>query len=120
MGYALSGLRYDGEAVNGAVLSVSELVANAVEYVAGPYELRLRRTASDVICEVVDQDPRIPEIPCLWRGAQGGGVKPLDVKVWGVRKRNTKEPLYDVRWIVTGKVFSEQFRIKGPADHYRS
>lgn len=59
-GYALSGLRYDGEAVDGAVLAVSELVANAVEYAVGPYELRLRRTASDVICEVVDQDTRIP------------------------------------------------------------
>ncbi|MDX3225513.1 hypothetical protein [Streptomyces sp. ME19-01-6] len=47
-------------------------------------------------------------------------MKSLDVKVWGVGRRNIKEPFYDVRWIVTGKVFSEQFRIKGLADHYRS
>ncbi|PKW10068.1 Phage integrase family protein [Streptomyces sp. 1222.5] len=47
-------------------------------------------------------------------------MKSLDVKVWGVRKRNTKNPSYDVRWMVAGKVFSEQFRTKGLADHYRS
>jgi anti-sigma regulatory factor (Ser/Thr protein kinase) len=56
---ALSGLGYDGEAVSDAVLAVSELVANAVEHAVGPYELRLRRSASDVICEVVDNDPEI-------------------------------------------------------------
>jgi integrase len=47
-------------------------------------------------------------------------VKSLDVKVWGVRKRNTKKSSYDVRWTVAGNVFSEQFRTKGLADHYRS
>jgi integrase len=47
-------------------------------------------------------------------------VKSLDVKVWGVRKRNTKKSSYDVRWTVAGSVFSEQFRTKGLADHYRS
>lgn len=47
-------------------------------------------------------------------------MKSLDVKVWGVRKRNTKKPSYDVRWSVAGNVFSEQFRTKGLADHYRS
>ncbi|WP_406838918.1 tyrosine-type recombinase/integrase [Streptomyces sp. AHU1] len=47
-------------------------------------------------------------------------MKSLDVKVWGVRKRNTKKSSYDVRWIVAGNVFSEQFRTKGLADHYRS
>ncbi|OQR65251.1 site-specific integrase [Streptomyces maremycinicus] len=47
-------------------------------------------------------------------------MKSLDVKVWGVRKRNTKKSSYDVRWIVAGNVFSDQFRTKGLADHYRS
>ncbi|MFF9128074.1 tyrosine-type recombinase/integrase [Streptomyces sp. NPDC014889] len=47
-------------------------------------------------------------------------MKSLDVKVWGVRRRNTKRSSYDVRWIVAGNVFSEQFRTKGLADHYRS
>ncbi|MFD4955949.1 tyrosine-type recombinase/integrase [Streptomyces sp. NPDC058451] len=47
-------------------------------------------------------------------------MKSLDVKVWSVRKRNTKKSSYDVRWIVAGNVFSEQFRTKGLADHYRS
>lgn len=47
-------------------------------------------------------------------------MKSLDVKVWSVRKRNTKKPSFDVRWIVMGNVFSGQFRTKGLADHYRS
>ncbi|MER6984291.1 site-specific integrase, partial [Streptomyces carpinensis] len=47
-------------------------------------------------------------------------MRSLDVKVWGVRKRNTKKPSYDVRWTVAGSVFSEQFRTKGLADHFRS
>ncbi|MDN3254906.1 tyrosine-type recombinase/integrase [Streptomyces sp. MA25(2023)] len=47
-------------------------------------------------------------------------MKSLDVKVWGVRRRNTKKSSYDVRWTVAGNVFSEQFRTKGLADHYRS
>ncbi|MEE1666309.1 tyrosine-type recombinase/integrase [Streptomyces sp. WAC07094] len=47
-------------------------------------------------------------------------MKSLDVKVWGVRKRNTKKSSYDVRWTVAGNVFSEQFRTKGLADHHRS
>lgn len=42
------------------------------------------------------------------------------MKVWGVRRRNTKRPFYDVRWIAAGNVFSERFRTKGLADHYRS
>ncbi|MFJ3101783.1 tyrosine-type recombinase/integrase [Streptomyces sp. NPDC086835] len=44
----------------------------------------------------------------------------LDVKIWGVRKRNTQKPSYDVRWSVAGRVFSESFRTKGLADNYRS
>ncbi|WP_405572815.1 site-specific integrase [Streptomyces sp. NBC_01167] len=47
-------------------------------------------------------------------------MKSLDVKIWGVRKRNTKRPSYDVRWSVAGRVFSESFRTKGLADNYRS
>ncbi|MFI6561883.1 tyrosine-type recombinase/integrase [Streptomyces sp. NPDC050534] len=47
-------------------------------------------------------------------------MKSLDVKIWGVRKRNTKKASYDVRWTVGGSVFSEQFRTKGLADHYRA
>ncbi|MFI8238556.1 tyrosine-type recombinase/integrase [Streptomyces sp. NPDC085866] len=47
-------------------------------------------------------------------------MRSLDVKVWGVRKRNTKKSSYDVRWIVAGNVFSDQFRTKGLADHYRA
>ncbi|MEU2299614.1 site-specific integrase [Streptomyces antibioticus] len=47
-------------------------------------------------------------------------MKSLDVKIWGVRKRPSKRPSYDVRWAVAGKVFSESFRTKGLADHYRT
>lgn len=85
LAHALSGRGYDGEAVSDAVLAVSELVASAVEHAVGPYELRLHRTAADVICEVVDHDPRIPEIPSFGVGAlllpveegQGGGLEAL-------------------------------------------
>lgn len=47
-------------------------------------------------------------------------MKSLDVKIWGVRKRPTKRPAFDVRWSVAGNVFSESFRTKALADHYRS
>ncbi|WP_393097413.1 tyrosine-type recombinase/integrase [Streptomyces sp. LN325] len=47
-------------------------------------------------------------------------MKSLDVKIWGVRKRASKRPSYDVRWSVASKVFSETFRTKALADHYRT
>ncbi|WP_432178864.1 tyrosine-type recombinase/integrase [Streptomyces sp. NBC_00063] len=47
-------------------------------------------------------------------------MKSLDVKVWSVRKRDTKTPSYGVRWYVAGNVFSDTFRTKALADHYRS
>lgn len=47
-------------------------------------------------------------------------MKSLDVKIWGVRKRATKRPSYDVRWSVAANVFSESFRTKALADHYRT
>ncbi|MFB7709805.1 tyrosine-type recombinase/integrase [Streptomyces sp. NPDC056105] len=47
-------------------------------------------------------------------------MKSLDVKIWGVRKRATKRPSYDVRWSVASNVFSESFRTKALADHYRA
>ncbi|WP_079406136.1 tyrosine-type recombinase/integrase [Streptomyces sp. 3211] len=47
-------------------------------------------------------------------------MKSLDVKIWSVRKRDTKRPSYDVRWSVAGQVFSVSFRTKGLADNYRS
>jgi anti-sigma regulatory factor (Ser/Thr protein kinase) len=82
---ALAQLGYEGEAISDVVLAVSELAANADEHAVGPYELRLRRTAGECICEVVDHDPRIPEIPSLPQGApfapvesdRGGGIDAL-------------------------------------------
>ncbi|MGW5434840.1 hypothetical protein ACWET9_48470 [Streptomyces sp. NPDC004059] len=47
-------------------------------------------------------------------------MKSLDVKVWGVRKRDTKVPSYGVRWNIAGNVFSESFRTKALAEHYRA
>ncbi|MFD9975930.1 ATP-binding protein [Streptomyces sp. NPDC059017] len=60
---ALVELGFGREVVGDAVLAMSELVTNATRYASGPYEMRLRRTATEVICEVEDHDPRIPEIP---------------------------------------------------------
>ncbi|MFI5808579.1 ATP-binding protein [Streptomyces sp. NPDC051561] len=72
---ALDQLGYDGEAISDAVLAVSELVANATEHSVGPYEMRLRRTAAEVICEVEDGDPRIPELPGFPVAAPFGPVE---------------------------------------------
>lgn len=43
-----------------AVLAVSELVANAVVHACGPYEVCLRRTARELLCEVHDGSCRMP------------------------------------------------------------
>lgn len=75
----------DSEAIDDAVLAASELVANASEHAVGPYELRLRRTAAELLCEVQDGDPRIPEIPAFPAvapfepdpDARGGGLDAL-------------------------------------------
>lgn len=82
---ALDQLGYDGEVISDAVLAVSEFVANAHEHAVGPYEMRLRRTAGEVICEVEDHDPRIPRIPDFPTTApylpaeedRGGGLEAL-------------------------------------------
>lgn len=62
---ALDQLGFDGEVIGDAALAVSELVTNATKHAVGPYEMRLRRTAAEVICEVEDHDPRIPELPAF-------------------------------------------------------
>lgn len=82
---ALDQLGYDGEVISDAVLAVSEFVANATEHAVGPYEMRLWRTAAEVICEVEDHDPRIPAIPEFpekppfspAEGDRGGGLEAL-------------------------------------------
>ncbi|GGJ53053.1 ATP-binding protein [Streptomyces brasiliensis] len=82
---ALDELGYDGEVISDVVLAVSEFVANATEHAVGPYELRLRRTGTEVICEVEDHDPRIPAVPPFPATApyapveehRGGGLKAL-------------------------------------------
>ncbi|MEV3858708.1 ATP-binding protein [Streptomyces sp. NPDC050095] len=61
--FVLTHLGYEAEAISDTVLAASELVANATEHAIGPYEMRLRRTPAEVICEVVDHDPRIPDVP---------------------------------------------------------
>ncbi|WP_262370763.1 ATP-binding protein [Streptomyces sp. WAC01526] len=83
-----------GEVLDDAVLAVSELVANALEHAPGPYEMRLRCTAADLICEVEDRDPRIPVVPAFPVAApfepdpekRGGGVDAL-LEVVGERGR---------------------------------
>ncbi len=82
---ALHQLGVEGEVISDAVLAVSEFVANAVEHAVGPYEMRLRRTAAEVICEVEDHDPQIPAIPAFPATApyapakenRGGGLEAL-------------------------------------------
>ncbi len=60
---SLDQLGYGGEALDDAVLAVSELATNALEHAPGPYEMRLRFTLIGLTCEVVDADPRIPVVP---------------------------------------------------------
>ncbi|MGP3949617.1 ATP-binding protein [Streptomyces sp. 7N604] len=52
-----------GEVISNGVLAASELVANASEHAPGPYEMRLRRTARELVCEIQDRSPRFPEVP---------------------------------------------------------
>ena len=59
----LGQMGFPGELISDLVLAVSEAVANASVHAVGPYELRLRCTAAEIICEVHDGDPRIPQIP---------------------------------------------------------
>ncbi|MFI2030535.1 ATP-binding protein [Streptomyces buecherae] len=59
---ALDQLGYDDETVDNAVLVASEVVTNAVRHATGPYEMRLRRTAAEIICEVEDRDSRLPRL----------------------------------------------------------
>ncbi|TKA12268.1 ATP-binding protein [Actinacidiphila oryziradicis] len=62
---ALERLELSEDVITDAVLAASELVGNATDHATGPYEMMLRRTAVELICEVYDYDPRIPEIPAF-------------------------------------------------------
>jgi anti-sigma regulatory factor (Ser/Thr protein kinase) len=83
--HALVSREIPEEAVSDVVLAVSELVANAVEHATGPYELWLRPTVAQLLCEVHDHDPRVPEVPDFLAGMpfvprpehRGGGLEAL-------------------------------------------
>ena len=60
---ALAEWGFSGERISDLILAASELVANATEHAAGPYELWLQRNADEVTCEVHDHDPRVPVLP---------------------------------------------------------
>lgn len=47
-------------------------------------------------------------------------MKTFDVRIWGIRKRQTKNPSYDVRWKVGERTFAETFRTKALADNFRA
>ncbi|MGW1837283.1 tyrosine-type recombinase/integrase [Streptomyces sp. NPDC002067] len=47
-------------------------------------------------------------------------MKSHDVRIWGIRKRPTKKPSYDVRWKIADGKFSETFRTKALADNFRA
>lgn len=77
------------EVISDAVLAASELVANANDHATGPYEITLRKTAKELICEIYDYDPRIPEIPAIPTTApfapdpedRGGGLEALTARL---------------------------------------
>ena len=74
-----------GEAIGDAVMVGSELMANAVEHGCGPYELRLRREENILLCEVVDHDPRLPEVLIV-------SPQPASVPHAGPVSRTTPDP----------------------------
>lgn len=51
------------EIVDDAVVMVSELVTNAIQHACGPYELRVYRRGTSVVCEVVDGSHVLPRVP---------------------------------------------------------
>ncbi|WP_233521691.1 ATP-binding protein [Streptomyces triticagri] len=75
----------DDETTTDLVLAAHELIANANEHAVGPYEVRVRRTSRQIVCEVDDHSPRIPDIPVLpasglflpVESGRGGGLDAL-------------------------------------------
>ncbi|WP_256356019.1 hypothetical protein [Streptomyces sp. PKU-EA00015] len=47
-------------------------------------------------------------------------MKSYDVRIWGIRQRNSKKAPFQVRWTVSGKVHQEPFATKTLADARRS
>lgn len=91
---ALNQLGYDAEVIDDMVICVAELVANSIEHAVGPYEIRLRMTGGEVVCEVEDCDPCIPRMAPFVAGPlyeaeewhRGGGLEAL-ASVLAVRGR---------------------------------
>lgn len=73
----LQQLDLSSEMISDGVLAVSELVANASEHACGPYEMRLRCTAAELVCEVLDQDPKIPSLSII-PGLPPGRPEPVE------------------------------------------
>ncbi|MFJ3666781.1 PAS domain S-box protein [Streptomyces sp. NPDC090106] len=71
-----------------AMLLLSETLTNAVQHAAGPLDLHLRRTATDLTVEVSDRNPHLPE-PRLAAEDDESGRGLLLVRSlassWGVR-----------------------------------
>ncbi|WP_255923463.1 ATP-binding protein [Streptomyces humicola] len=123
--HALDRRRIPGEVISDTVLAVSELAANASEHAEGPYELWLRPTAAELICEVHDRDPRMPDLPdfpavtpfvpdpehcggglealCALMSERGRGLQIVDHLTgghWGYRlTRNGKKK---IAWVTVG------------------
>ncbi|HLU74363.1 MAG TPA: ATP-binding protein [Nonomuraea sp.] len=57
---ALEGLGLDAEAVDDAVLMVSEIVTNALLYGDPPYEMTVRADPAEIVCAVVDSGRPLP------------------------------------------------------------
>lgn len=53
------------ERLDDALVMATELVSNATRHAQGPYELRVRRTAAELIVEVHDRTRHIPELRFL-------------------------------------------------------
>ncbi|RAG83805.1 hypothetical protein DN069_20415 [Streptacidiphilus pinicola] len=58
----LLGLNLSEAVVDDVLLAASELVANATEHAAGPYELRLLTSGGEYVLECHDSSPDLPPI----------------------------------------------------------
>ncbi|MEU1180182.1 SpoIIE family protein phosphatase [Streptomyces sp. NPDC005820] len=91
-----------GQARDGALLVISELVTNAVQFGTGPVTVRLVRAGSRLSCEVGDTSNGRPR---LHRG------EPLDDHGRGLHVVHKLTTRWGVRWTETGKAVWAELEI---------
>jgi two-component sensor histidine kinase len=81
----------DGETLDAVALCVSELVTNALDHAAPPYELRIERSRSRLRVEVADASEGQPVLlPVKPTAVRGRGIFLVEAvaTTWGVQPTN--------------------------------